>query len=231
LNDLHERTRWVFQHLPVGIDRLLDVGSHDGAGTSAFAQRARYTIAIDTNEGALRSGQRRFPEVRFARASAGDLPFAAGAFDCVVFSEVLEHVPSHLEGTCIGEIRRVLRPNGTLILTTPHRGTFWWLDPLEAKPHLRRVAARARGRAEEIKGHKHYRLAELSRLLSPHFRIESVERPGQLLYPLAYWGHLLPFGFGQWPVLTRVWQRMMDYDYEREHGGSAYNVCIVATAR
>jgi hypothetical protein len=82
-----------------------------------------------------------------------------------------------------------------------------------------------------VKGHKHYRLHELSALLSPHFAIQAVARPGQLLYPLAYWGHLLPLGIGQRPALTKLWQRMMDYDYAREHGRDAYNVCIVATTR
>ncbi len=187
-------------------------------------------FGVDTNLAALRSGRRRFPGVHLAAASAAALPFPDEAFDCVVFSEVLEHVPPEIESRCIKEIRRVLRAGGTLIITTPHRGTFWWLDPLEMKPHLRRLASAVRGKRGTIKGHKHYRLEELSSLLSPHFTIHMVERPGQLLYPLAYWGHLLPFGVGALPPLTRLWRRMMDYDYSQDHGHGAYNVCIVATA-
>jgi len=228
---LYERMRWVFERLPAGIDRLLDVGCNDGAGTAAFRRRSNLACGVDTNLAALQAGRRRFPDVQLAAASAAALPYPDAWFDCVVFSEVLEHLPRELETACIGEIRRVLRAGGTLIITTPHRGTFWWLDPLEMKPNLRRLAGRVRGRRESIKGHKHYQLEELSSLLSPHFTIQSVERVGQFLYPLAYWGHLLPFGVGQQPRLVDLWKRMMDYDYTRDHGRDAYNVCIIATAR
>jgi SAM-dependent methyltransferase len=223
--------RWVYEHLPERVERLLDAGCHDGAGTAAFATRAQEAVGIDLDLPALQEGARRHAGVGLAAASADALPFGDAAFDCVVFSEVLEHVPAAVEARCIAEIRRVLRPGGTLILTTPHRGTFWWADPLMAKPHVRRLNAALRGNGHEIKGHKHYRVGEVLDLLAPHFDVELVERPGQYLYPLAYWGHLLPLGVGRHPLLVRVWQAMMDYDYQREHGDAAYNVCIVARAR
>lgn len=50
-------------------------------------------------------------------ASALDLPFEAESFDTVVSTEVLEHVPDPLRA--LREMRRVIRPDGFLILTTP----------------------------------------------------------------------------------------------------------------
>lgn len=46
-----------------------------------------------------------------------ELPFASGSFDTVLMTDVLEHIPtpSHL----IGEIYRILRPNGRLLMSTP----------------------------------------------------------------------------------------------------------------
>ena len=228
---LHERTRWVFEHLPPSCDRLLDAGCHDAAGTRAFSARTRWAVGIDVDVDALRRGQRRQPTVGLAAASGAALPFRDAVFDCVVFSEVIEHVPAALEAQCISELHRVLRPGGTLILTTPHYGRFWWLDPLMAKTHVRRLLNRIRARRIALKGHKHYRVAELRELLAESFEIEHVERPGQVLYPLAYWGHLLPFGIGRLPTLLGLWQRMMDIDYTHEYGDAAYNVCIVARAR
>jgi SAM-dependent methyltransferase len=46
-------------------------------------------------------------------------PFADGSFDVVLFCEVLEHLP-HDPLFALHEIRRVLKPEGTLILTTPN---------------------------------------------------------------------------------------------------------------
>ena len=228
--ELHERTRWVYDHLPPTSQRLLDAGCHDGQSTAIFGRKAHYAVGIDIDLSALQRGQRSEPRVTCVGASGAALPFADAAFDCVVFSEVLEHVPFSQEESCIAELRRVVCDGGTLLLTTPHRGRFWWLDPLMFKTHLRRLAGIIRGRPVALKGHKHYRVDEIRALLTPHFSIELVERPGELLYPLAYWGHLLPFGIGLRPSLVRLWQRMMDYDYSREHGNAAYNVCIVARA-
>lgn len=229
--DLHERARWVFQHLPQNIDRLLDAGCHDGASASGFSANARLTVGIDVDVAALAAGGQRYGGVTLVAGSVASLPFADGVFDCVVFSEVLEHVPATVERQCTAELRRVMRPRGALLLTTPHRGAFWWLDPLMGKTHLRRLFARLAASSVDIKGHKHYRVGELAALLAPHFDILKVERRGFLLYPLAYWGHLLPFGLGRLPPLVRLWRWMMDYDYSREHGDAAYNLCIIARAR
>lgn len=46
------------------------------------------------------------------------LPYADAEFDVVYTSEVIEHVDSHL--TMVGEACRVLRPGGTLVLSTPN---------------------------------------------------------------------------------------------------------------
>jgi len=230
-SSLHERSRWVFAHLPDHIDRLLDAGCHDGASTAALAAKAALAVGVDIDLPALQHGKRRYTSVRYVAGSGAALPFADESFDCVVFSEVLEHIPAIAEEQCIAELRRVTRRGGTLLLTTPHRGRFWWLDPLMFKTHVHRLVAATRGQRVDLKGHKHYRVDELCELLSPHFEVRNIERPGHLLYPLAYWGYLLPLGIGRLPALVQIWQLMMDYDYSREHGDAAYNVCVVATAR
>jgi len=55
------------------------------------------------------------------------IPFEDGRFDIVFCTEVLEHVPEPSE--FLDEIRRVLRPGGVLIMTTP------FLVPLHEEPH------------------------------------------------------------------------------------------------
>jgi SAM-dependent methyltransferase len=210
---------------------LLDAGCHDAASTAAFATRADLAVGIDLDVIALARGRPAHGSARVAAADVAALPFRDATFDCIVFSEVLEHVAPADEPRSMAELQRVLQPGGTLILTTPHRGAFWWLDPLLFKTHLGRLRAVLRGHHLDVKGHKHYTVAEVRALLEPHFEIDAVHRVGRLLYPLAYWGYLLPFGIGQRPVLVRLWQAMMDFDYSRERGDAAYNVCIIARAR
>src|SRR5436190_4740066 len=60
-------------------------------------------------------------------ASALQIPFADEAFDTVVSTEVLEHVAEPRRA--LGEMRRVLKPGGYLILSTP----MYW--PRHEVPH------------------------------------------------------------------------------------------------
>ncbi len=118
----------------------------------------------------------------------------------------------------------------TLLFTTPHRGTFWWLDPLMAKTHVRRLVALGTGEPAP-KGHKHYRVRDIERLLMRDFDILLVERRAFLLHPLAYWGHLLTARLGGPANAMRLWQSLIDADYSHEYGDAAYNLCLVARAR
>ncbi|UZE92307.1 MAG: class I SAM-dependent methyltransferase [Methanosarcinales archaeon] len=52
-------------------------------------------------------------------ANALDLPFKDEVFDCVVATEMIEHLDSPSEG--IDEIKRVLKEGGTIVLSTPNR--------------------------------------------------------------------------------------------------------------
>jgi SAM-dependent methyltransferase len=58
------------------------------------------------------------------------LPYDNGSFDCVVFCEVAEHLPTYM--TAVAEIGRVLAPGGHLVLSTPNvarlhsRAHFLW---------------------------------------------------------------------------------------------------------
>lgn len=66
--------------------------------------------------------------VGIARSLIGSLPFPDDTFDKIIFSEVLEHLADDAGGLL--EVKRVLKPGGTLFLTVPnHNYPFWW-DPI-----------------------------------------------------------------------------------------------------
>ena len=58
------------------------------------------------------------------RGDATKLPFADNTFDCVVTSEVLEHLQDDV--TAISELHRVLKPGGSLGVTVP----TWWREKI-----------------------------------------------------------------------------------------------------
>ena len=86
----------------------LDVGCGTRPYEKTFFARAAKYIGTDY------LSDRSRPD---AVCSALELPFADNIFDTVVSTEVLEHVPQPLRAVC--EMRRVLKPGGCLVLSTP----------------------------------------------------------------------------------------------------------------
>lgn len=119
-----------FDRLGIGPStRVIDVGC--GAGRHAFEayRRGANVVAFDKDAGALQT----VDAVFHAMADAGEVPTSANAetvtgdvlqmpyddqtFDCVIASEILEHIPQ--DGAAIQELIRVLKAGGTLAVTVP----------------------------------------------------------------------------------------------------------------
>ena len=110
-------------------ERLLDLGA--GFGRHAFEglRRGANVVAFDYALEELRQVNDLFGamvEVGEApvgaaggsvRGDAHRLPFPDGAFDRIIASEVLEHLPD--DATAVRELARVLRPGGTIAVTVP----------------------------------------------------------------------------------------------------------------
>ena len=90
-----------------------------GADVVAFDQDATELNNVDTMFRAMaESGE--VPRSAHAEAVVGDalaLPYPDGTFDCVIASEILEHVPA--DNTAIDELIRVLKVGGKLAVTVP----------------------------------------------------------------------------------------------------------------
>jgi SAM-dependent methyltransferase len=123
--------------------RLLDMGC--GGGRHAFEawRRGATVVALDYSEAELKevravlgamveAGELEQPADALGGALNGDalaLPFADDTFDCIIASEVLEHLWA--DTTAIAELTRVLRPGGRMAVTVPTRWperVCWALD-------------------------------------------------------------------------------------------------------
>lgn len=107
-----------------GATRILDAG----CGSSMIIQSLNNAIGMDVNADKLRFLRR--SGVPLLRASSFALPFKDGAFDCVISSQVIEHIP--YDEVLFSEMWRVLQPSGILIIGTPDYATLGWkiIEPL-----------------------------------------------------------------------------------------------------
>ncbi|HIK11971.1 MAG TPA: class I SAM-dependent methyltransferase [Oscillatoriaceae cyanobacterium M33_DOE_052] len=102
--------------------RLLDLGCGNGSLTHVIAQQGYEVVGVEPSEQGVTIAQKTFPDYRLIHASVYDLPDAelGGKFDIVISVEVIEHLiyPREL----LKAARHCLKPNGTLIITTPYHG-------------------------------------------------------------------------------------------------------------
>ena len=102
--------------------RVLEVGCGEGYGTALLARAAETIVGIDYDALTVVHAARAYPGVPFVRANLAALPVFDRAVDVVATLQVIEHVWNHPE--FVRECRRVLRPDGRLLVTTPNRLTF-----------------------------------------------------------------------------------------------------------
>jgi SAM-dependent methyltransferase len=107
-----------------GGGRILDAG----CGSSLIIQSLNNAVGMDFNFAKVRF-LRRY-NVPVLRGSAFALPFKDGAFDCVISSQIIEHIK--FDEVLFSEMCRVLSPGGKLIIGTPDYATVGWriIEPL-----------------------------------------------------------------------------------------------------
>ena len=156
--ELERRRAFLRAHVQAG-QSVLDLGCGEGAFTALLAEWGADAVGVDVAEEALRRARTRHPELDLRLVAAhGELPLPDASVDVCWASEVLAHVVD--TAGLLGEVRRVLRPRGVLLLTTSDHGTLRLLglalrgferafDP--RGPHLRFYTARSlRGLLEDF---------------------------------------------------------------------------------
>lgn len=114
----------VLEMLPPPPARVLEIGVTPGQFTRLLVESGYYVSGVDLDPQSRAALWHELGvEVRQANIEQEPVPFADAQFDCVVFSEVIEHlVYSPLP--VLRECYRVLKPGGALVLSTPNELYF-----------------------------------------------------------------------------------------------------------
>jgi GT2 family glycosyltransferase/SAM-dependent methyltransferase/glycosyltransferase involved in cell wall biosynthesis len=103
---------------------VLDVASGEGYGAALLAGVARSVVGveIDGPSVAHAAANYRADNLRFLQGDALALPLADSSVDVVVSFETLEHLDD--QNRFMAEVRRVLRPGGLFVVSTPDRSVY-----------------------------------------------------------------------------------------------------------
>lgn len=137
--------------------RLLEIGCGAGNLLLQASIPGVTPVALDLSRQALTFVRSRLLDIQAERflltqGIGESLPFRAAAFDVILLSEVVEHLAAPEQ--VVSEAGRVLRPGGSLLVTTPNYRSLWplleWLvDRLDLAPkmageqHISRFHARS----------------------------------------------------------------------------------------
>jgi ubiquinone/menaquinone biosynthesis C-methylase UbiE len=120
----------ILKRIPAEANAILDIGCGDGYLTCLIGKSFTRSIVtgLEAEEAGIRIARQRasnMPNVRFELSKGSELPFSDARFDVVVMADVIEHLP-HVDDM-LSQIRRVLKPAGFVIITTPNRqaGSKW----------------------------------------------------------------------------------------------------------
>lgn len=104
--------------------RVLDIACGEGYGSALLAQRGNQVVGVDIDAQTIERASDRYKgsNLTFRKGDIYCIPAASAEFDVIVSFETLEHVENH--DKVIEEFKRVLRPGGMLLISTPDRDFY-----------------------------------------------------------------------------------------------------------
>ena len=108
--------------------RVLDVGCGSGVLAHRLAmQCGSKVIGIDSNPAAITFAREQYshPNLTFQFGRIDEIDFPPNSFDRIAFLEVIEHVYEAQARAILKIFRRLLRPGGRLVISTPNARSLW----------------------------------------------------------------------------------------------------------
>ncbi|MFU8865992.1 MAG: class I SAM-dependent methyltransferase [Rhodobacterales bacterium] len=103
---------------------VLDIASGEGYGSAMMAKVARSVIGVDLAEDAVAHAQATYGTevLSFRQGNATQIPLQDKAVDLAISFETIEHLTDHIG--MMSELRRVLRPGGLLLISSPNKAVY-----------------------------------------------------------------------------------------------------------
>ena len=103
---------------------VLDIASGEGYGAALLASVAKSVTGVDIDPATIGHAKHLYnnPKLDFVIGTCDSVPLPNASFDVITSFETIEHHDKHEE--MLDEIKRLLRPGGTLIISSPNRLTY-----------------------------------------------------------------------------------------------------------
>ena len=121
---LEHMHRYVLTRDLINDRDVLDIASGEGFGSADMAKRARSVIGVDIDPASVAHAKGKYcaPNLEFRTGSCTEIPLDDNSVDVVVSYETIEHHDQHEK--MMQEVRRVLRPSGLIIISSPEKHEY-----------------------------------------------------------------------------------------------------------
>ncbi len=119
--ELEHLHRYILVSKTVAGKCVLDIACGEGYGSSLLAKTAKKVFGVDISRDAVTHAQSKYQveNIEFRIGSCASIPLEDSCIDFVVSFETVEHHSEH--DAMMQEIKRVLRPNGVVIISSPDK--------------------------------------------------------------------------------------------------------------
>lgn len=111
---------------------VLDLGAGSGNLEFTFASKVKKIVAVDYNDDAVdflkkKVKQLKIKNVTVQQANLSDSKkiAALGKFDLIIMVDVLEHLELRVSDKLISTFKKILNPNGVVVIITPNYHSAW----------------------------------------------------------------------------------------------------------
>lgn len=121
---------------------VLDIASGEGYGSAMLAEEARSVIGVDNSEHAVlhAAATYRMGNLQYRHGACEAIPLDDCSVDLVVSFETIEHHDQH--EAMMREIRRVLRPDGLLVISSPDKYEYSEVRAYQNPYHVKELYQR-----------------------------------------------------------------------------------------
>lgn len=108
---------------------VLDIACGEGYGSNLLSQVASQVIGVDISQDAIMHASAKYlsGNLIFKLGSTSNIPCDDNSIDVIVSFETIEHTTEHIQMFC--ELRRVIKDDGILIISSPERSIYYSRDP------------------------------------------------------------------------------------------------------
>ena len=118
---------------------VLDIACGEGYGSNLLAQNAKFVYGVDIAADAVSHAKQKYQKdnLSFLEGSAAKIPLDSNSIDILISFETIEHHDKHIE--MMEECKRVLKPNGVLIISSPDKKFFSDIPQYKNEFHVKEL--------------------------------------------------------------------------------------------